>query len=77
MSDAQSNYKPLPFNPDYREGFREELSKQHDIYCNANPNITVNQRKLAYKATAERLIPQFPSIREKVHILVGLNKYDT
>lgn len=55
---------PAPFNPDYRPGISEALSAAHGEWCEANPDVTQEERRQAFKETQDRLRPNFPSIRE-------------
>ena len=55
---------PAAFNPSYRHGLGEALSKAHAEWCEQNPDVTRTERAAAYKATSERLAPNFPSVRE-------------
>jgi hypothetical protein len=56
--------KPAPFNPAFRKGFGEAVHKAHNIWCEANPDVTREVRKEAYAATCKRLEPSFPTAGE-------------
>ena len=55
---------PPAFNLEYREGFGEALSKAHTAWCDANLDVTREVRAAAYKRLADKLAPQYPSVRE-------------
>ena len=58
---------PKPFNPLYRKGFGEALTKAHGIWCKAHPDVTRQERMQAYKKTADTLKGKYPSIKEQIH----------
>ena len=55
---------PAPFNQDFRPGLSLAIQTAHYKWCDENPNATKEERAAAYKATYNRLLPDFPSIRE-------------
>src|SRR5258708_28406576 len=57
-------YDPPPFNPDFRYGFGTALEKEYIQWCEDHPDSTRDERRAAHKEIADRLMPQFPSVRE-------------
>ena len=63
-SERMSENPPPPFNPEFRKGFGEAVSKEYGIQCEQNPNFNQEDRKRLYRDICNRLESQFPSIRE-------------
>lgn len=61
---ALHNNPPAPFNPDFRPGFAEAHSKAHAEWCEANPDVSREERAAAYRESAERLRGQYPTVAE-------------
>ncbi|RLI66808.1 MAG: hypothetical protein DRO67_00095 [Candidatus Asgardarchaeum californiense] len=64
-SDYHWSNPPAPFNPNFRRGFGEAISKEYTAYCEEHPNSTQEERKAAYKDIAENLESCFPTERER------------
>lgn len=52
------------FNLDYREGLCEAHRKIHDKWCQDNPNVTREERKIAYRESYNKIKSNFPSVKE-------------
>lgn len=56
---------PFPFNPEFREGLGEAVSKAHQKWCDENPDVTRDERAKAYQNTYNKLLPNFQNVKEK------------
>lgn len=62
--DLHSIPVPPPFNPLYRPGLGEAVSKQYAEYCEMHPHATQAERKAEYARIHDALRPSFPAIGE-------------
>lgn len=61
------HFPPAPFNPAYRPGLGEAVSKAYAEKCESFPYAyqTQAERKALYAEISDRLRPLFPAIGEK------------
>jgi hypothetical protein len=57
---------PPPFNPEFREGLGDAVSKAHQAWCEKNPDVTREERAKNYRETHDLLRPMYPSVKEKL-----------
>lgn len=55
---------PAPFNPKFRNGFREAIDKEYTKWSNEHPDHTLEEGAEAYKEIVGRLKSKFPSVEE-------------
>jgi hypothetical protein len=60
---------PMGFNPDFRAGLSESVSNEYSEYCEENPDVTREERKIEYRRIHDSLRNQFPSRRELSQVI--------
>jgi hypothetical protein len=57
----QTHSEPCGFNPHYRQGFGEEVSRKYALLCKNNRGLTRALRKRAYRVIADLIEDDFPT----------------
>jgi hypothetical protein len=60
----QTHSEPCGFNPEFRPGFGDEVSRMYSSFCENNPGLTRLLRKRVHRVIEDSVIHKFPTTVE-------------